>query len=165
MRFFPVQTNQASTDMRKNLKTGKWYAVYGKECDLPGCHCDAWVDEVPIPSKDAGRVDAGSATRHNNGHALGLEKLVGEICGLLNIEGVEGIGQPVTLLSAGDLPPKFLGFVERLRGGWIEGDEEMLLITLSAPGTDRRRKSALERFQEAVVLLGCYVREKRRISR
>ena len=31
----------------QDLKTGKWYAVYGKECDIPGCHCDAWVEELP----------------------------------------------------------------------------------------------------------------------
>jgi hypothetical protein len=31
----------------QDLKTGKWYAIYGKECDIPGCHCDAWVEELP----------------------------------------------------------------------------------------------------------------------
>ena len=33
----------------QDLKTGKWYAVYGKECDIPGCHCDAWVEEILPP--------------------------------------------------------------------------------------------------------------------
>lgn len=22
----------------QDLKTGRWYAVYGKDCDIPGCH-------------------------------------------------------------------------------------------------------------------------------
>ena len=30
----------------QDLKSGKWYAVYGKACDLPGCNCDAWVEEL-----------------------------------------------------------------------------------------------------------------------
>ena len=30
----------------QDVKSGKWYAVFGKECDLPGCKCDAWVVEV-----------------------------------------------------------------------------------------------------------------------
>jgi hypothetical protein len=30
----------------QDLKSGKWYAVYGKECDIPGCNCDAWVGEI-----------------------------------------------------------------------------------------------------------------------
>jgi hypothetical protein len=34
----------------RDLKTGQWYAVYGKDCDIPGCHCDAWVEEIPDPS-------------------------------------------------------------------------------------------------------------------
>jgi hypothetical protein len=25
----------------QDLQTGKWYAVYGKECSIPGCNCDA----------------------------------------------------------------------------------------------------------------------------
>ena len=35
----------------QDLKTGRWYAVYGKECDIPGCHCDAWVEEIPAPPR------------------------------------------------------------------------------------------------------------------
>jgi hypothetical protein len=34
----------------QDLKTGRWYAVYGKDCEIPGCHCDAWVEEIPDPS-------------------------------------------------------------------------------------------------------------------
>jgi hypothetical protein len=30
-------------------RSSKWYAVYGKECDIPGCNCDAWVEEIPAP--------------------------------------------------------------------------------------------------------------------
>lgn len=33
----------------QDLKSGKWYAVHGKECDIPGCNCDAWVEEIPAP--------------------------------------------------------------------------------------------------------------------
>ena len=49
------------------------------------------------------------------------------------IPGVDGIGQPVTVLSPYDLPPDFLGFVERLRAGAIEEDEELVLVTIPAP--------------------------------
>ena len=31
----------------QDLRSGKWYAVYGKECDIPGCNCDARVEEIP----------------------------------------------------------------------------------------------------------------------
>lgn len=50
----------------------------------------------------------------------------------LTIEGVDGVGQPVTRISPGDLPPDLLGFVERLRGGAVETEDEMLLLTLPA---------------------------------
>ena len=44
-----------------------------------------------------------------------LSEEIGEaIRSLITIEGVEGIGKPVTVISPGDLPPEFLGFVERL---------------------------------------------------
>jgi len=33
----------------QDLDTGKWFAVHGKECSIPGCNCDAWVDEVEGP--------------------------------------------------------------------------------------------------------------------
>ncbi len=33
----------------QDLKSGKWYAVYGKECDIPGCNCHAWVEEIESP--------------------------------------------------------------------------------------------------------------------
>ena len=33
----------------QDLKPSKWYAVYGKECDIPGCNCDAWVEEILAP--------------------------------------------------------------------------------------------------------------------
>jgi hypothetical protein len=38
----------------QDLKSGKWYAVYGKECAIPGCNCDAWVEEIPGPAKTTG---------------------------------------------------------------------------------------------------------------
>jgi hypothetical protein len=92
---------------------------------------------------------------------LGLDQLVGAIQSLLTIQGVEGIGQPVALLSPADLPPDVLGFVERLRGGCIEGDEEMLLITLAGSRRRRRgRKSVLERLREALMLLCRYAMDQ-----
>ena len=33
----------------QDLKTGRWYAVYGKERDIPGWHCDTWVEEIATP--------------------------------------------------------------------------------------------------------------------
>lgn len=36
-----------------------------------------------------------------------------------------------------------LGFMERLRGGWIENDDEMLLLTLREPSTRRQKQDAL----------------------
>jgi hypothetical protein len=33
----------------QDLKTDQWYAAYGKECDIPGCNCDAWAEEIPAP--------------------------------------------------------------------------------------------------------------------
>ena len=35
----------------QDLRTGQWYAVYGKECDILGCNCDAWVEEIQAPEK------------------------------------------------------------------------------------------------------------------
>ncbi|MCI0456878.1 MAG: hypothetical protein L0Z62_07865, partial [Gemmataceae bacterium] len=85
----------------------------------------------------------------------------GAIKALLTIEGVEGIGQPVTVLTLGDLPPEFLGFVERLRGGGIEVDEEMVVITLANSQRRRRTKEpARERFRQALLLLCRYATEK-----
>ena len=34
----------------QDLKSGKWYSISGKECDIPGCNCDAWVEEITPPS-------------------------------------------------------------------------------------------------------------------
>jgi hypothetical protein len=35
----------------QDLNSGQWYAVHGKECDIPGCCCDAWVEEIAAPFK------------------------------------------------------------------------------------------------------------------
>ncbi|MFI5457754.1 MAG: hypothetical protein ACHRXM_20115 [Isosphaerales bacterium] len=51
------------------------------------------------------------------------EEISEAIRSLLTIEGVEGIGKPVTVISPGDLPPELPGFVERCRAGAIELDE------------------------------------------
>lgn len=37
----------------QDLKSGTWYAVYGKPCSIPGCHCDAWAEEVDGPAMRA----------------------------------------------------------------------------------------------------------------
>lgn len=39
--------------LTQDLKSGKWYAVYGKECGIPRCYCDAWVEEIDAPSSPA----------------------------------------------------------------------------------------------------------------
>jgi hypothetical protein len=48
-KSFPSSGGLGFHGNTQDLKTGKWYAVYGKECDLPGCCCDAWVEEIPAP--------------------------------------------------------------------------------------------------------------------
>jgi hypothetical protein len=79
----------------------------------------------------------------------------------LTIEGVEGIGEPITVISPEDLPPEFLGFVERLRAGAIELDEEMIVITIRA-GRGRRRKKnpILERVRRALLALCRHATDK-----
>jgi hypothetical protein len=90
-----------------------------------------------------------------------LAGLTEAIRALLTIEGVEGVGQPVMLLSLADLPPDFLGFVERLRGGCIEDDEEMLVITLAGSTRPHRGKeTVLARLRQAVTLLSRHARDK-----
>jgi hypothetical protein len=71
-------------------------------------------------------------------HDRFVDELAGALRALLTIQGVEGIGQPVTLLTPGVLPPDLLGFVEQLRAGPIELDEEMILITIPASRGRRR---------------------------
>ena len=51
---FPSSKSPGFHGRTQDLKSGKWYAVYGKECDIPGCHCDAWVEELPgHPSEES----------------------------------------------------------------------------------------------------------------
>ena len=86
-----------------------------------------------------------------------VNELAGIIQSLLTVEGVEGIGQPVTLITPSDLPPDFLCLIERLCGGAIENDEEMILITLA--NLRRRRQHSdpiLERLRQAILLLGLH---------
>jgi hypothetical protein len=72
----------------------------------------------------------------------------------LTIEGVEGIGRPVTIISPADVPMSILAFIERLRGGASEFDDEMLLITVSTPKKRRQRRArARERVRQALPLL------------
>jgi hypothetical protein len=66
-----------------------------------------------------------------------VNELAEMVHSLLTVEGVEGIGQPVTLITPGDLPPDILCLLERLCGGAIDIDEEMFLITLAR---SRRRR-------------------------
>lgn len=46
---FPGSKAQGFHGQTQDLNTGRWYAVYSKEYDIPGCHCDAWVEEIPGP--------------------------------------------------------------------------------------------------------------------
>jgi hypothetical protein len=99
--------------------------------------------------------------RKDTVRALGLETLAEAIRTLLSIEGVEGIGQPVTLISPGDLPLDFLGFVDRLRGGSIELDEEILVITLVRQGRGRKRKNPVfEQLRQTLDILTRYATDK-----
>ena len=106
------------------------------------------------PSKHS--LDAGlAATSGDDAGDQDMEQLTEAIRALVTIEGVEGVGQPVTLIFPADLPFDFLGFVERLRGGAVEVDDEMLLITLAAGKRPRRaRRSAKQRLRETLMLLG-----------
>jgi hypothetical protein len=73
---------------------------------------------------------------------------------LFTIPGVEGIGQPVTVLSPYDLPPDFLGFVERLRAGAVEEDEEMVLLTIPiSRGRRRGEHPVANRLRRSFLLL------------
>jgi hypothetical protein len=47
---FPRSKAPGFHGQTQDLKSGKWYAVYGKECDIPGCNCDAWVEEILTPA-------------------------------------------------------------------------------------------------------------------
>jgi hypothetical protein len=48
---FPMSKAPGFHGRTQDLKTGQWYAIYGKDCDIPGCHCDAWVEEIPAPDQ------------------------------------------------------------------------------------------------------------------
>lgn len=48
---FPKSKSLGYHGLTQDLKSGKWYAVYGKECSIPGCNCDAWVEEIPAPAE------------------------------------------------------------------------------------------------------------------
>jgi hypothetical protein len=84
----------------------------------------------------------------------GLDDLAGMIHSLLSVEGVEGIGKPIILISPSDLPLDVLCLVERLRGGAIESDEEMILITLAGSRGRRRCDPILKRLEQVILLLG-----------
>ncbi len=47
---FPKSNAPGFHGHTRDSKTGKWYAVYGNECAILGCHCDRWVEEIPDPS-------------------------------------------------------------------------------------------------------------------
>lgn len=46
---FPSSKAPGFHGYTQDLDSGQWYAVYGRECDIPGCHCDAWVEEIAAP--------------------------------------------------------------------------------------------------------------------
>lgn len=90
------------------------------------------------------------------------KELAAAVQALLTIEGVEGIGQPVTVIDPGELRAEFLAFIERLRGGAIELDEELLVVNLAAIRRRRRWKQepALERLRQALFVLCRYAQQK-----
>lgn len=59
-----------------------------------------------------------------------LETIADALAKLMTIPGVEGVGEPVTVIIPDDLPPDFMGFIERLAGGYIESNQECLLISI-----------------------------------
>jgi hypothetical protein len=163
---FPRSNKLGLHGYTQDVNTGQWYAIYGKECDIPGC-CDAWVEEISAPPSESGKPAA--PTKPSDDPLRGLsQELTKVIAALLTVEGVEGIGQPLTILTPWDLPADFLGFVERLRGGAIERDEDMLLITLPSPrGRRRKRKpgsatarQALEHLRKALLVLLRYATDR-----
>jgi hypothetical protein len=82
------------------------------------------------------------------------DDLLRALRGILSIPGVEGIGQPVTVLSPSDLPPDFLGLVERLRAGAVEEDEEMILVTIpTSRGRRRGQHPVADRLRRSFLLL------------
>jgi uncharacterized protein (UPF0371 family) len=86
-----------------------------------------------------------------------MKELTSAIGALLTIEGVEGIGQPITVINPGDLRPDLLGVIERLRGGPIRLNEEMLLITFAVSQAQRRKRNlALDRLSRSLLLLCRY---------
>jgi hypothetical protein len=112
--------------------------------------------QVSPRKKHKGRT----SPKDDPGDILGAQ-LADALVALLTIEGVEDIGKPVTVISPDDLPPDFLGFIERLRGGAIELEEEMLLLTLAPlPGRRRKRELALERLRQALAVLCRHATEK-----
>jgi hypothetical protein len=86
----------------------------------------------------------------------------GALRALFTIEGVEGIGQDVTVITPADLPPHLLGFVELLKAGPVgHDDEEMVVLTLT-PSRGRRRteRPVLERVRQSLLLLCRYAEDK-----
>ena len=82
------------------------------------------------------------------------DDLLRALRGFFSIPGVEGIGQPVTVISPSDLPTDLLGLVERLRAGAVEIDEEMILMTIPTPrGRRRGRHPVADRLRRSFLLL------------
>ena len=81
------------------------------------------------------------------------DDLVRALREFFSIPGVEGIGQPVTVISPSDLPPDLLGLVERLKAGAVEVDEEMILLTIPTPrGRHRGRHPVAHRLRRSFLL-------------
>jgi hypothetical protein len=113
-------------------------------------------EEVPAPAAPAGRPTQPTAISDDSSGKSPVDELGEAIRSLLTIQGVEGIGQPVTVLMPDDLPPDLLGFVERLRMGPIEIDEEMILITIPPRRQRRKELPAVDRLRQSLLLLGQY---------
>ena len=99
-------------------------------------------------------VSPRNAARDGTGQGPLSDDLLQALRGLFTIPGVKGIGQPVTVLSPYDLPPDFLGFVERLRAGAVEGGEEMVLLNITTSrGRSRGGHPVANRLRRSFLLL------------
>src|SRR3982751_246012 len=86
-RTFPASNAPGYHGTVQDLTSGTWYAVYGKPCGLPGCHCDAWVEEVPGPPTQAEPPARRTAADDDAGYRGLVEAVSGALQALFTIEG------------------------------------------------------------------------------
>ena len=79
---FPHSKAPGFHGVTQDLKSGQWYAVYGKECDIPKCNCDAWVEPIEPPDDEALERFRQQATKPSSG--IGSIGALREDAGLLD---------------------------------------------------------------------------------